>query len=372
MKVRILGLIIASLAMSGMALGDGLLGGGKGNGGGGGGSNSGGSGGSGGGKGSGGGSGPSRGSGGSGPSKGSGGGSGPTRGPVGGHSDNGGGSRNGSQSTTVSSRRDSGTPLIQNQRIGRSGRNNSTSNSNNPRDPRNPIIVSSVPSRDIRNGSNGYGNGTIAQQARREDRSWINYRTGYYQYSSNWQDCNFWYPYYSYTPSQHCIISPFYWYSNLPGYLSITRIFWTDSCVRYDDWRDYRYRGYDRYDNWSNDRVSEAVSDIEEAFLSRDLRSLDRLIPRNTTITIDDRSYRNYRVRSDDFYDMMADLVTNTRTRDFDITRVQTRGDYVRVYARHSFEDAWRRNNNVYMTFILRESRFGYEIVEFETSGDRY
>lgn len=391
--------MIASLALGGMAMGDGLLGGGKGNGGSGG--SGGGSGGSGGGsgpgKGSGGGSGPSKGSGGgsgpgkgsggsdSGPSKGSG-GSGPSKGSGGSDSGSGpsnpGGGRTGSSSgpRIVPSRDDRNqTPLIQNTRTGRSGRNTATTKTNNVRDARSPIIVNSVPSRDTRFGNNGYG--SIGQQATREDRAYANYRHGYYQYNNYWQDCNFWYPYYGYTPSQHCIVGPFYWYSNLPAYIFLSRIIWTDDCIRFNDWRDYRYRSNDRNDRYdwygdddyrSRNAIDDAIYDLEDAFLSRDYRSLDRLIPRRSQITVNDRSYRNYRVRSEDFYDLMADLVSNTRTRDFYISRVQTRGDYVRIYAQHIYEDAWRQNRNVYMTFILRESRGNYEIVEFETSGNRY
>lgn len=357
MKLRILTLVVAALTLGGVALADDLLGGGKGNGGGG----------------SSGGGGSTVGGGGGN----SGGGGGQQTGGGGGNSGGGRGPSNGGRGQRVdsSSRNDRGqSPIsVPSQRQGRSGRNTASTRNNNPRDERSPIVVTSIPGRGS-SGQSHNGQGSIRDQARNEDRAYADrYRNGYYQYNSGWRDCDFWYPYYTYGYTSSSCISPFYFYSNLPGYLNQARVQFTDDCLRYDDWREFRYDDYDRYDRRSSSYgIYQAIDDLEGAFLSRDLDSLDHLIPRRAWITITDRTERNYRIRSEDFYDMMADLVTGTRTREFWVNRVETGGSYLRLNVQHVYQDAWRQNRTVYMKFTLRQNRSrNYEVIEFETSARR-
>ncbi len=347
MKFRTLSLFVAALMLGGSAMADDLLGGGKGNGGGGGG-------------------GSTVGGGGGGNNSGGGqtGGVKPSRTPT---------QPSGGQRVESGTRGNSPTQ-VQSTRTGRSGRNTQDTRNNQLGNTRTPIVVDSIPSRGQNQGF-GNGQGSIRDQARNEDRVRNGgYRDGYYQYNNGWNDCDFWYPYYSHNYNNSSCISPWYYYTNLPGYIHTSRIQYTDDYIRYDDWDDFRfddgYRG-DRRDR--NYPLYEAINDLEAAFLDRDLNRLGDLVPRRAWILIKDQGHRNYRIRSEDFYDMMADLVSSTRTREFWVTRVETGRGLTRMSVQHVYQDAWRQNRTVFMKFTLRENRNRmYEIAEYETSNRRF
>ncbi len=382
MKLRLLSCVIVALAFGASAIADDLLGGGKGNGGGGGGTSTGGGKGSGGGSG-GGSNGGGKGSGGTGKGSGGGGSVGGDRGPVTPPRTDRGPSNQGPKNnspTVVTSRRET-----------RSGQNTQSGINNRTRDAKAPIVVES------------YGipranqNGSIRDQARNEDRAYANhYRDSYYQYNHGWRDRDFWYPHYCFSYAQNTVVSPWYYYSNLPGYISVNRIQWWDNSIivngwlqirlddryrndRYEwddrDYRDDRYRWDDRDDRGDYRQTGEvyrAIGDLERAFLYGDVRSIGEMIPRRQWVYIHNRDYRGYRIRSEDYYDLMADLVLHTRTRDFRVTRAETSGRYLRLTTQHVYSDAWNRTQNVYMRFTLTQSRNGrYEISEFETNNRR-
>lgn len=258
---------------------------------------------------------------------------------------------------------------VESTRIGRSGRNQQQGSDNRTRTARGPIIVESVPS--TRGGRNP---GSIRDQARNEDRVSVGgYRSGYYHHDNDWNNCDFWYPWYGYNYNpNHYVVGPTYHYTTLPPYLSIRRVQWQDDCVDYDDWRTLRYTR-----PWTNDRrdpdwfISDALFDLEGAFRRGDLRRLGELVPRGYWVYIHGRD-GGYRVRSDDFHDLMADLITSTWTRDFRVRRVEIGDRLLRVSAEHVYRDAWRRDRTVFLQFILEEDRRGiYRIIEFESDSRR-
>ncbi|MCO5297183.1 MAG: hypothetical protein M9921_10030 [Fimbriimonadaceae bacterium] len=224
--------------------------------------------------------------------------------------------------------------------------------------------------------------GSLEFQVRREDnvRYAHRYRSGYVQYDSRWCDDFFYYPYYSFNPiPNQCVISPWYYYPQLPGYLSYNRIMVinTRPCVfignvynwsrpaRYGDNYGYGY-GSTRSD------LDYALDDLVSAFERSDRRAIGRLVPYRGRIDIALEGQFAYSLNADDFYDMYLDLVLSTRTLSYDILDVRTYRDEVTVLARHDYVDPWGRNDRVYHYYRLRRDRNAYFISEFGTSQNRF
>ena len=258
----------------------------------------------------------------------------------------------------------SGSTRVQSQRQGRSGTIDyrSQNNQNRGRVESGSTRVQSVPNY----------RGSIESQSRDERRLPYDsrYRTGYTQYNSRWCDDDFWYPYYGFRfEPRNTIFSPWYCYSNLPGYINIGRVRFGSVCVNVDIFQPVRWdynRRYDRYSPYY--ALDTAVDDISNVFNRRDMRALDRLVPRNDWVQIKGEWERDYEIRSDDYYDMMRDLVNSTNTRSFRIDRVEEARGYARVLATHTYSDAGRYDSRVSMEFILEQDRRGsYVITEFGT-----
>jgi len=210
------------------------------------------------------------------------------------------------------------------------------------------------------------------------------YRSGYYHYYNNWRDDDFFYGYYIFSPVyDRCVVSPFYWYSYVPGYISRSRVivlhagsvsmYWTDqpvffwdSCSSYTYHRTYWYESAAR-----RSELDYALDDLVNVWEDSNRRSLNRLIPDrgNVGIYIDERY--DYSMNADDFYDMMMDNVQSARTKSYDILSVKTYRNEARVVAVHEYVDPWDRRDRVYHVYRLVNDGNGYTIVEFGTSDRR-
>lgn len=224
----------------------------------------------------------------------------------------------------------------------------------------------SVPSR-----GNRISNEALRDNTRRSDT----YRNGYYGYDNNWRDDNWNYPYYQFNYSNNCVASPWYYYPNMPGYVSYNRIstsglqFIIDLFATSHDWTSHDWRYSDRYDRRSDCyELDNAIADLTRAFKNRDKKALGRLVPRGETIRIDIDGQERYGIDSDDYYDLMVDMISNTRTRRYDIESVRTHGNYVDVVAYHEFTDSWGDRDSIWHRIVLREDRNTYSISEFATS----
>ncbi|MEZ5163752.1 MAG: hypothetical protein R2688_08370 [Fimbriimonadaceae bacterium] len=223
-------------------------------------------------------------------------------------------------------------------------------------------------------------NSRISNQAYQEGRNVSRtdpYRNGYYQYSNQWVDNNFWYPHYTFNYTNNCVPSPFYYYPNLPGYINVVRVrigdfsFSWSTGDRYD-WRYDRNRGNDGW-GWGNDRRDDrydrdldyAIDDIYDAFRNRSVRSMSNLIPTRSRVGIELDRYAQYSIDSDDFYDMMRDLIEGTDTRNYIIRDVRYSRGQATVVADHEYRDPWGRTQRTRHYYGLREERRGYSIVSF-------
>lgn len=212
------------------------------------------------------------------------------------------------------------------------------------------------------------------REAWAEDRVDRNrYRDGYYQYNQRWRDDWYWYPHYQFTYNpRNCVPSPWYSYANVPGYISTVRINfdwiqfeWTTGS-RYN----WRYNDYDRDWGWSwgsSNRRSDldyAVDDIYDAFRRGQVRYMDSLIG-NDWISVELGRNVQYRLRGDDFYDLLRDVVEGTWTLDYRIREVRQDRGRATIIADHVYRDPWGRQRTSRHYYGLEEGRRGYEIVAF-------
>ena len=219
------------------------------------------------------------------------------------------------------------------------------------------------------------------------DGDGIRFRVGYYQYNNNFRDDYFCYPYYVFDPYQttNCVVSPWYYYSYLPAYVNCSRLVistdYSDNFIGfpYDYQGAYRYHNDDedrdaRYDNnyVSRQALDYAIDDIVNAFTQQDRRAVDRLVPRNGTVTLSVDGTISYGVRADDFYDMLMDAVMNSRTIKYEILKVKSNDDEAEVVAKHDYLDSWGNRQCVYHKFHLYGERGNIVIRYFETTNNYF
>lgn len=219
----------------------------------------------------------------------------------------------------------------------------------------------------------------------RENRVVANspYRTGYHHYSPYFVDDYFYYPHYAfdYRPG-YCAPSPFYYYHHLPGYVSYARITFGNFSFsifahNHYTWHRpiyasiYSYPGRGSYDSRRYTDLDYAVDDIVKAFERGRISYMEDLLPRDRFVQVAMEDYTEYRMRSDDFYDMMADLVEGTETRRYHIREVRYERNQAVVYAEHEYRDPWGRIERQFHTIVLSETRNGFEIEYFKVDRKR-
>jgi hypothetical protein len=237
---------------------------------------------------------------------------------------------------------------------------------------RNEIRRSSAPSRIPDAPLFPRGNGRD-RDVFREDRTVVHnrYRQGYCHYSNNWVDDWFYYPHYAfdYRPG-YCYPSPFYYYHHVPGYIASIRVvvgdfrFVIHARERYEWRRPYNYGGYNTgYNRY--DRIDYSIDNLVSAFERSDMYFVENMVPRSGYVDVALEDENGYRMYSDDFFDMLRDIVEGTDTRSYRVREVRyDRGQYV-VYAEHEFRDPWGRSDRKYHTIVLEPDREGYEIKYF-------
>lgn len=218
----------------------------------------------------------------------------------------------------------------------------------------------------------------------RQDRTRLVYngwRCGYYAYDYRWCDDYFYYPFYSFDPwGSNCVISPWYYYPNLPGYVGRNRVrTWTIPGIAFIgypyEWVNPGYNNGGNWNNgWGNSRYNDvdyAVDDLQNAFEEGDRRAAARLVPRRSDVGIFVDGKYSYSLSADDFCDLLLDNIQNTRTRRYAIERVWRSNDGARVIARHEFEDPWGQRCTVWHNVIFQYERNQLVIREFGVSNYR-
>lgn len=221
------------------------------------------------------------------------------------------------------------------------------------------------------------GSPSLAGQVNREEnvraQNPSRYRSGYYAYDGRWRDDDFYFPHYRFGYDRDCVVSPWYDYPHLPGYLRADRIEWARPLIEFRfDLGNYNWRYQNQYDRWSDSYdLDQTLADLVRAFERKDSRALNNLVPRRSTIDVLVQDGYWYRMNSDDFYDLMLDAIESTRTRNYKIVDVRRGDGCIRVWAEHAYLDPWNRTRYTYHIAIFQEQRRGYELVQFEVRPDR-
>ncbi|MDQ2985816.1 MAG: hypothetical protein M3R13_03730 [Armatimonadota bacterium] len=207
-------------------------------------------------------------------------------------------------------------------------------------------------------------------------------RWGYYNRDSRWRDRHFGYGYYCYQPiAWQCGFSPYYWYWSVPGYLPWGRcyVLRPTIIIIIGGFINWNYCGIGSsgsfyntsYNNYSP--LDRSLSDLKDAFIYRDYRSLDRLVSNGGRVEIFIDGEYVYSLDSGDYYDITADLIYSVETTDFDVVdvrRLQGNRGYLAT-ARHEFIDSWGERQETYLTFTLQPGDGGYVITQAGTQRQR-
>jgi hypothetical protein len=227
----------------------------------------------------------------------------------------------------------------------------------------------------IYGGAPTMDNSRIARDARLEDRirQVEHYRQGYTHYSSQWRDDYFWYPHYQfgYNPSQ-CVPSPWYYYPHLPAYVSRNRV---QIVVNINPiWRsarnDYSYRRPSGPYDQRATSLDWAITDIEDAFEAGTMRYFGRMIPTRGRVEVDLGREWRYQMSSDDFYDLLSDMVQGTDTIKYVYLGTRFNGREAIVFYAHRYRDPWGRQAEAFHTFGLEQRGRDWQITYFQSSQD--
>ena len=212
------------------------------------------------------------------------------------------------------------------------------------------------------------------------------WRTGYCHYNNNWNDSYFWYPNYCFSPfgNVNIVISPWYSYSFLPGYLSCNHVyvtnyrgFWgwnTGVIYAYDSYNSGYNSGYNsNYDNRfdRNRDVDYAIDDLKDGFERRNFQALDHLVPQYGRIAIYRDGQYDYSIDSRDFDDLLNDLSSNANTNRYRILETRIGRNSARISAMHEYTDQWGNRQRVYHSIYLENEDGNMVIREFGTSNSR-
>jgi hypothetical protein len=223
-------------------------------------------------------------------------------------------------------------------------------------------------------------------------------RRGYYGYSSRWTDSNFFFGSYVFDPfvSVGCV-SPWYYYSFLPGYIAPSAVVFTVGNLQLAAYSGVEYpwfaqRRHHRFDGGfssgyqdgyaagaaasaqiaNNDVLDSGLGDIVDVFEQRDLGALNRVVPQSGDVDIYVDGVFQYGVSADSFYDLLKDNATSARTVRYDIVDVRfNTSNLARVVAAHDYIDPWGVEQTVYQTYLLSVTHRGVQILEFGTSQTR-
>ena len=176
------------------------------------------------------------------------------------------------------------------------------------------------------------------------------------------------------------VVSPWYLYPFLPGYLNFNTVvitnyqspwLWNRGVTYvYDD------RGWDNRWDWNNTSrrnvdLDNSLEDLRDGFERYDRRALGGLVPRNGQVAIMRDGRYDYSMNADDFYDLFNDLASNAETNSYRVEQVRTYRDSARVVMVHDYNDPWGRRQRVYHSMLLQREGRGMVIREFETNDRR-
>ncbi len=207
-------------------------------------------------------------------------------------------------------------------------------------------------------------------------------RSGYYRhhhqdygyYSPSWR----WSHYFFEPIINRCLFSPFYYYINVPPYLSIDDVYYSRpiTIIYVERTIEYRYFNDDSYylarKTTRSNALYNAISDIQKAWENNDFKSFARHLDNNSKVAIYLDGEYAYSLSANDYAEMSQDAIENIDTESFTINRVTQRdnGQYV-LYGTHIYRLDDSDTRTVYVSFTIEKDGNNYYIVEAGSSSTK-
>ncbi len=195
-----------------------------------------------------------------------------------------------------------------------------------------------------------------------------NWRNGYHAYYSGWHDSFFFFGGYLFDPwGAPCVLSPWYLYPSLPGYLPYSSVIIANDDV---DWNAGGYYAYDPDDDpnsYGNPDLNYSLDELTKIFNNSDEYALSEMIGSEAVGIYNDGNYM-YSVNGTEFHQMMMDNIHAVENANFSIMSVKLRNDQAIVRARHEFSSPDGGNEVVYQEYRLQQIDGKFVIVDFNTS----
>ncbi len=193
--------------------------------------------------------------------------------------------------------------------------------------------------------------------------STVGLRQGYCQYVQDWRDTHFYYPRYAYVPGPRIHYSPWYYYSNLPAYVTYEVIIVHENYeppVVESTWVDYPETTRRPVDNLKRDLI-DAFLDFKPEFIS------DHVQAGKEIAILMDGEYQ-YSLKAEDFQQMATDLIKGTNTTDYRVDKVRQSGRNINIRTTHEFTDASGQAQSVRHEYVFQQDlNGGYWLREFHT-----
>jgi hypothetical protein len=118
--------------------------------------------------------------------------------------------------------------------------------------------------------------------------------------------------------------------------------------------------------------LSEAISDIEQAWLKRDISLLSKHISKERSIVVMVRGKFFYSVDGDDYLSMTRDTFSATKTVSFSLehTQPKDRGAYA-VTGHHTYTDKAGKSHTIQISYVLEKGENGYTLSQVDTTPDK-
>jgi len=213
-------------------------------------------------------------------------------------------------------------------------------------------------------------NGSVRIYCADRFHNYDNWRFGYYQYNPYWNDNSFYFSFYSFTPYDPCVVSPWYVYPALPPYIAYNRVYVLNggATCPWNGGNPYNYNPGYNPDSYGNPDLNFAIDQITQAFNTGNDTDLNRVIPSDSRVNIYNEGNYMYSVNGGDFYNMLMDNIHGTRTQRYAVINVRIEGDDAIVSARHDYYNPYNGVSSAYQMFRLRPSGEGYVVTDFMTS----
>jgi len=183
---------------------------------------------------------------------------------------------------------------------------------------------------------------------------------------TGWTTSNFSYRHYGVNGGSRYTPSPWYYYSSLPAFLSISFISVnTSSTFAWGDGAPYAYSLHRHHDRITDEgaQLDSCADRISDGFTTRSSGYFDALLPTSQSVTVEMVGQDAYRCSGGDFRELMSDVVNHSETVTYSVVDVWSNGDTATVVAVHTYANQQQQKH----WYGLSRYGAGYRIASFRS-----